>query len=730
MMDLAALSEVQKRAVTTVDGPVLVLAGAGSGKTTVLTKRVAYLLEEKNINPYNILAITFTNKAAQEMKHRIDAIVSRDISGMVVSTFHSMCARFLRIDADKIGYNGSFTIYDTDAALQIIKKLLQTHEIDTKIMTPKGCAAHISAAKNAMAKTSASEVFFDRCGFYAEKMLEIYNEYNLKLKSENAMDFDDLLLNMLKLLNESEEARTYYQNRFKYVMVDEYQDTNSVQYQLVRILSGKHGNLFVVGDDDQSIYAWRGADVRNILDFEKDYPKAKVIKLEQNYRSHSKILDAANAVIKKANERKDKTLWSSKTIGELPKVFCAPDEYREAEFIAYRIAQMKEQGKAYSDFAVLYRTHTQSRAIEEKMRTYSIPYHIYGGISFYDRKEIKDILAYLYIIDNPDADTSLLRIINVPKRGIGDATIDKLTAYAAANNISLLEAIFASDSFITGAAASRLDTFKRCYARMIDFADEADSIADLINDVYETTGYRAMVESCNDAESQARAEHIEELMNSAKGFEQTAEEGNGLTEFLSNIALITSMDTTDEDGTVTLMTLHSAKGLEFDTVFMAGMEETLFPSQRSVTEDKLDEERRLCYVGITRAKENLFLTHCEQRHMYDGIRRSLPSRFLDDIPDRMKDLMNKKSEVPKSYERIFEVQNVKSEHRRPVVNFDKKVQEKDVSKFRTGMTVEHPKFGKGQITSMSKAGANTVAVIAFADSERKMFLEFAPLKIC
>ena len=728
-MDLTALSDVQKKAVTAVDGAVLVLAGAGSGKTTVLTKRVAYLIEEKNTDPYNILAITFTNKAAEEMKQRIKNTVNCDVSKMVISTFHSMCARFLRMDADKLGYNGSFTIYDTDAALQIIKKILQSHNIDTKIMTPKSCAANISAAKNAHAKTSAAEVFYDRCGFYADKMIDIYDEYNKKLKNENAMDFDDLLLNMLRLLKENEQARRYYQNRFKYVMVDEYQDTNSVQYQLVKILSGGYGNLFVVGDDDQSIYAWRGADVRNILDFEKDYPDTKVIKLEQNYRSHTKILDAANAVIKKANERKDKTLWSSRNSGELPKVFCAPDEYREAEFIARKIAQMKEDGRAYSDFAVLYRMHTQSRAIEEKMRTYGIPYRIYGGISFYDRKEIKDILAYLYIIDNPDADTSLLRIINVPKRGIGDATIEKLTAYAANNGISLLDAIFASDGFISGAAAVRLDTFKKCYSRMIDCADEASSIAELIRNVYEITGYRDMVEAVNDADSQARAEHIEELMNSAEGFEETNEDAN-LTDFLSNIALITSMDTTGDDGTVTLMTLHSAKGLEFDTVFMAGMEEMVFPSQRSVTEDKLDEERRLCYVGITRAKENLFMSHCEQRHMYDGIRRSLPSRFLDDIPDRMIEQLNKKPEQARNYERTAVSQNSSPAPRRPIVNFDNKVQEKDISKFRTGMTVEHPKFGKGQILSMSKVGANTVAVVAFSDSERKMFLEFAPLKIC
>ena len=729
-MDMSTLSEVQRKAVTSVDGPVLVLAGAGSGKTTVLTKRVAYLLEEQNADPYSILAITFTNKAAAEMKQRICAIVDTDVSKMVISTFHSMCARFLRIDADKIGYTGAFSIYDTDAAQQIIKKILQVHQIDSKVITPKSCAANISAAKNAYAKIPPSEVFFQRCGRFSDEMLSIFNEYNSRLKSENAMDFDDLLLNMLKLMNEREDVRRYYQNRFKYVMVDEYQDTNSVQYELVKAFAGKHRNLFVVGDDDQSIYAWRGADVRNILDFEKDYPDAKVIKLEENYRSHAKILDAANAVIRKANERKDKTLWSKKKSGELPKVFCAPDEYREAEFIALQISKLKEKGRAYSDFAVLYRMHTQSRALEEKLRQYGIPYHIYGGVSFYDRKEIKDILAYLYLIDNPDADTSLLRVINVPKRGIGDATIAKLADYAEKNNISLLEAVFASSGFISGAAAARLDIFKKCYYDMIDCADESESIAELIEGVYELTGYKQMLdESRDDAESQARREHIEELMNSAEGFEETTEGANGLTEFLSNVSLITSMDTTGDEGTVTLMTLHSAKGLEFDTVFIAGMEETVFPSQRSINEDKLDEERRLCYVGITRAKENLFLTHCEQRHMYDGIRRSMPSQFLHDIPDSMKEEMNKKPERTRAYERSDYAPGSVSAQRRPAVSFTAKTQERDVSSFRTGMTVEHPKFGRGKIISMSKAGGNTVAVIAFEDAERKMFLEFAPLKI-
>ena len=721
-MGKQTLNEVQRQAVYAVDGPVLVLAGAGSGKTTVITNRAAHLIEDLGVDPYNILAITFTNKAASEMKSRIEAAVHADVSRMVICTFHSMCARFLRMDAQKIGYGNSFSIYDTDAAQMIVKNILSEKQIDAKVLAPRVCLSHISAAKNAHTKYTPQQVFEARCGQYSEEVLDIYQRYNERLRSENAMDFDDLLINMLELLQKDEGARNYYTRRFQYVMVDEYQDTNSVQYALVKTLS-ERGNLFVVGDDDQSIYAWRGADVRNILDFEKDYPNAKVIKLEENYRSHKKILDAANAVIQHAHERKEKTLWSKKTQGELPKVYTAATEYQEAEFIAKEIARLRGADGDYSDFAVLYRTHTQSRAIEEKLRVYGIPYRVYGGVSFYERKEIKDMLAYLTIIDNPAADTSLLRVINLPRRGIGDGTIAKLSQYAASKRCSLLEAIYAANSFLSGAAALRVRSFVACYDAMIACANAAQSLADLVEGVFVATGYRVMLEQTADADAQARVENVIELVNSAAIFDQTQEEAN-LTDFLASLSLITDMDTTSERGAVTLMTMHSAKGLEFDTVFMAGMEQEIFPSPRSLADRKIDEERRLCYVGITRAKQRLYLTNCEERTLFGSRHRANPSQFLQDIPEQLKEYLGER----KSEKRRQEQNPSPSVHARPVT-FAPKVEERDSSRFCTGMLIEHPKFGQGKIVSIAKAGANTVAVIAFGDGERKMFLEFAPLKI-
>lgn len=725
-MKLDRLSLVQRQAVTAVEGPVLVLAGAGSGKTTVLTQRVAYLIEEMGVDPYNILAITFTNKAANEMKQRISALVDADISRMVISTFHSMCARFLRMSPEAIGYTRDFTIYDTDAAQVIIKRILADKNIDPKFLPPRTCAGHISAIKNAGEKQAPMDILEERCPQIADDMLDIYNAYNSRMRAENAMDFDDLLLNMLDLLRKDANVRRYFANRFRYVMVDEYQDTNGVQYQLVKIFAEKWGNLFVVGDDDQSIYAWRGADVRNILDFEKDYPNTRVIKLEENYRSHKKILDVANSVIRLAYERKDKTLWSQKTAGDRPKVFTAQYDFAEAEFVAREISKLKSDGRDYSDFAVLYRTHTQSRAMEEKLRVYGIPYRIYGGISFYDRKEIKDMVAYLSLVDNPDADTSLLRILNVPKRGIGDATVAKLMAYAQEHEASLLEAIYAADQFIGGAAAIKIDSFRRCYDAMVEAYNNSDTLSGFVEDVYKLSGYQAMLMESKDAENQARMENIEELMNSAATFEDSDEE-HDLTEFLSSISLITSIDTMTEEGAVTLMTLHSAKGLEFNTVFMVGMEQGLFPARRSLEEKKLDEERRLCYVGVTRAKELLYLTNAEERTLYGERRRCIPSQFLEEIPPQMLENITPKPEKPKFAQ---ESAPARPQHTiRPKVEFKPKATEKDASAFAVGMTVEHAKFGRGQIKSLVKAGGNTVAVVGFPDAERKMILEFAPLKI-
>lgn len=604
-MDLSFLSEVQQRAVRATEGPVLVLAGAGSGKTSVLTNRVAYLVNEKGVDPFSILAITFTNKAANEMKERISALVDLDVSRMAISTFHSMCAKFLRFDADKIGYERNFSIYDTDDCITVVKRVLEAKGMDVK--HARRVLSHISNIKNNEAKMTPED--YAGQAMQADQSMQalpsIYREYCDRLRRENAMDFDDLLLNMLRVLRESETAREYYQNRFRYIMVDEYQDTNSVQYELVHILADKYKNLFVVGDDDQSIYAWRGADIRNILDFERDYQNTQVIKLEQNYRSHAKILDAANAVIQKAEERKQKTLWSARKTGALPKVYTAPNEYAEAEFVAREISSLVSQGKNYTDFAVLYRTHTQSRVLEEKLRIYGIPYQIFGGMSFFARKEIKDMVAYLTVYENPMADTALARIVNVPRRGIGDVSLQKLRGFAAAHTLSLLEAMERADEFMSGGRAK--------FASFLEMVDkirascEDKGVGEIVEAVFAASGYRDMLMEDESIEGQTKIENVEEFINSAYAYEKENEEPT-LEGFLSSVSLISDADTVSEEGSVTLMTMHSAKGLEFDTVFLVGMEENLFPSKRSVDSGKLDEERRLCYVGITRAKNTLYLS--------------------------------------------------------------------------------------------------------------------------
>ena len=722
-MDLSFLSEVQQRAVRATEGPVLVLAGAGSGKTSVLTNRVAYLVNEKGVDPFSILAITFTNKAANEMKERISALVDFDVSRMAISTFHSMCAKFLRFDADKIGYERNFSIYDTDDCITVLKRVLEAKGMDVK--HARRVLSHISNIKNNEAKMTPED--YAAQAMQADSSMQalpsIYREYCDRLRRENAMDFDDLLLNMLRVLRESEAAREYYQNRFRYIMVDEYQDTNSVQYELVHILADKYKNLFVVGDDDQSIYAWRGADIRNILDFERDYQNTQVIKLEQNYRSHAKILDAANAVIQKAEERKQKTLWSARKTGALPKVYTAPNEYAEAEFVAREISSLVSQGKNYTDFVVLYRTHTQSRVLEEKLRIYGIPYQIFGGMSFFARKEIKDMVAYLTVYENPMADTALARIVNVPRRGIGDVSLQKLRGFAAAHALSLLEAMERADEFMSGGRAkfaSFLETVDKIRASCED-----KGVGEIVEAVFAASGYRDMLMEDESIEGQTKIENVEEFINSAYAYEKENEEPT-LEGFLSSVSLISDADTVSQEGSVTLMTMHSAKGLEFDTVFLVGMEENLFPSKRSVDSGKLDEERRLCYVGITRAKNTLYFTNCMTRNLYSGQSENYPSRFLMDIPKHMMEELTPISRMPRR-------EKAPAASPKPIF-FQKKAEFKPQAQeaagdFAPGMVVEHKKFGQGKIKSIMGEGDQKVAVVSFADAERKLFLSFAPLKI-
>ncbi len=724
MMELSFLSDMQKKAVTTVDGPVLVLAGAGSGKTSVLTNRVAYLINEKKVDPYAILAITFTNKAAREMKDRIAALVDFDTSRMTISTFHSMCAKFLRWDAEKIGYTSNFSIYDADDSLSVVKKIAKEARLEKSQFSPRYLLHIISMVKNSVGDTSPEACLKDISPDFSKELCTVYDAYTARLAGENAMDFDDLLLNMLKLLKTSEQARAYYTNRFKYVLVDEYQDTNSVQYELVKILSEKYKNLFVVGDDDQSIYAWRGADIRNILNFEKDHPGAVVIKLEQNYRSHQKILDAANAVIKAAAKRKEKTLWSARKEGERPRVYIAHNEYAEGEFIAKEIARLVRKGKRYDAFAVLYRTHTQTRVLEEKLRAYGIPYTVFGDTSFYARSEIKFMVAFLTLLDNRRADTAFLRVVNTPRRGIGTASLAKLTAFAGQKGISLFEAAGRADEFLPQ-SGQKFGAFLDCLS-IIEEEARDKSVGEQAEAVFLHSGYRDMLLQDDDPAAEIKLENVQEFINSAYAYDKEAEDPS-LEEFLSTVSLITDMNTETEEGGVALMTLHSAKGLEFDTVFIAGMEENLFPSRRSVAEGKLDEERRLCYVGITRAKNLLYLTGCLNRNLYSGITVNTPSRFLKEIPEQMlEDMTGQLQKKPgrKKKERA----GLGGLSFRPHPQFVSKATVKPTV-FQVGMTVEHTKFGQGKILSIVGDNDQKVALVAFPDAERKLFLSFAPLHI-
>lgn len=726
-LDFSNLSEAQRHAVTTTEGAVLVFAGAGSGKTGVLTRRFAYLVQECGVPAYRILAITFTNKAANEMKARIESFIEQDCSKLYISTFHSLCAKLLRYDADKLGYTNSFTIYDTSDATSLIKKCLSELNLDVKAFAPKMCLSKISAAKNLAGKMSADEYFETLDSSYSRELSRIFERYQSSLKAQNAMDFDDLLLNMLKLLRDFPEVRNFYQSKFRYIMVDEYQDTNSVQYSLVKIFGTAHGNVFAVGDDDQSIYSWRGADISNILNFERDFPNSKIIKLEQNYRSHNKILNAANAVISKCSTRKSKTLWSGRDDGELPQNVTCPNEYAEAEFIARKIADNVKNGGQYVDNAVLYRANAQSRIIEEKLRAFGIPYRVYGGISFYDRKEVKDIIAYLTVIENPNADTALLRIINSPKRGIGDTTVAQLLQIAEGK--SIVEILFSGE--LDGKLAQKLTAFS-AFLRELKQRRATLSVPKLIEEILEITGYREMLEA--DEEAAARLENVGELLNAAYEHERSSDEPT-LGDFLSGISLFSDLDTMSDGGGVSLMTLHSAKGLEFDTVFIIGLEERVFPSYMSLQEDKLDEERRLCYVGITRAKNTLFMTNCEQRRSFSNVDMNPPSRFLDDIPE---DAICRSK--PKKVGLDFSARNdnrssstLQNQSTFGFRNFSKTpafTQEKKItSGFETGQTVEHPKFGHGLIEEITGAGEEKIALIAFDEGEKKMFLSYAPLTI-
>ena len=632
-MNLNDLNPMQRRAAETLEGPVLILAGAGSGKTRTLTYRVANLLEH-GVKAWHILALTFTNKAAREMRERIERLAGADAGEAWIGTFHSICCRILRRDIEKLGYERSFTIYDDDDQQRVIKAVLKELDIDEKFLPPKAVSADISDAKNRL--LSPDEWLQKRGGDYrSQKTHDVMTRYEQRLRAANALDFDDLLVKTLQLFVEHPPVLEYYQGRFQYVHVDEYQDTNYAQYQLVSLITRESRNLCVVGDDDQSIYGWRGADIRNILDFEKDFPDATVIKLEQNYRSTANILDAANQIIAHNEGRKEKELWTEDGEGEKITLYAAADERDEAAWICQRIRQLQRGGTPYGSIAILYRMHALSRVLEETLMRAGIPYHVYGGTRFYDRREVRDVLAYLRLIQNPADDISLSRIINVPKRAIGDSTVEQLTQYARQNDMSLYAAVAAPPDTLASRARKNVNEFSSLIVSLL-LAKETLPLSEFVQKVIDDSGLIAQYQKEENEENQARIENIREFMGAVTEFEQKSED-KSLFAFLENVALVTELDNQDSAPSfVTMMTLHSAKGLEYDAVFMSGMEEGIFPSARAMQEDnRVEEERRLCYVGVTRARKLLHLSYARRRMLFNQMQFNAPSCFLQEIPKRL-----------------------------------------------------------------------------------------------
>ena len=633
-MDLSMLNPQQRLAAETLEGPVLILAGAGSGKTRALTCRVANLLDH-GVPAWNILALTFTNKAAKEMKERITAMVGDQAEEAWISTFHSTCARMLRRDIEKLGYTRSFVIYDDDDQKAVLKEILKRLNIDEKFLPTRELSSKISDAKNKL--MGPDEWFRESQKDYRCQMIHnVFVEYETRLKANNALDFDDLLVKTLELLADHPPVLESYRKRFRYVMVDEYQDTNYAQYMMIKLLTDESRNLCVVGDDDQSIYGWRGADIRNILDFEKDYPDATVIKLEQNYRSSANILDAANQVIAHNAGRKEKALWTEKGPGEKLHLYAAGDERDEAAWIAGRIRQFNKAGEKYGSCAVLYRTNAQSRVIEEMLMRSGIPYKVFGGLKFYDRKEVRDVVAYLRVIVNPADDVSLRRIINVPKRAIGDTTVQELMQHAMDNGMPLYSALSDMPDSLGARPRKNISEFFMLMT-MLMAMKEAMPLSEFVPMLVEKTGLMEQYKKEDTDEARSRVENIQEFLGAVEEYCKSTENPT-LEDYLENVALVTDLDQAEDmgKGYVTLMTLHASKGLEFPIVFLTGLEEGIFPSSRSLMEeDRMEEERRLCYVGITRAQHKLFISRAQQRMLYNQVNHNAPSRFLDEIPERL-----------------------------------------------------------------------------------------------
>ena len=756
---LEGLNDKQYEAVINTDGPCLVIAGAGSGKTKVLTHKIAYLMQEKDIKPWNILAITFTNKAANEMKERVEALVGDDAKDMWIGTFHSICVKILRRFIDRIGFDHSFVIFDTSDQRSLIKECLKDLKIDDKMFTDRIVQFEISNAKNDMKEPEEYEAMV-KGDYRREKIASVYNLYQRRLKENNAIDFDDIINYAIKIFRENDDVLDYYTNKFNYILVDEYQDTNKSQFTLIRLLAKAHGNITVVGDNDQGIYSFRGADISNILNFEKDFKGTKIIKLEQNYRCTQNILNAANSVIKNNEVKYKKKLWTENEEGALPTFHVSDDEYDEGRYIVEEINHLRrEEYYKYSDFAILYRMNSQSRAIEEILRREDIPYKIVGGLKFYERKEIKDIIAYLRLINNPSDNLALKRIINEPKRGIGKTSLDKIQAISEQTGIPMYQIIKEADQYGLSRVYSNAQGFIEVIEDLISKKDEY-IITELIKHTLKETGYTKALEDENSIEAENRIENLEEFLTVAVQFEEE-EADNDLSTFLEGITLSSDIDgMDDEEESVTLMTLHSAKGLEFPVVFLVGMEEGIFPGYKSIGEPKeLEEERRLCYVGITRAKNNLYLTCSRQRTMFGSTSCNPVSRFVKEIPENMLEGANKIESEPenKFKDSNYEWSYGKSGNNGKVVSYkvdissskpepsfafksaesflaklNSKAQgnDTDLSKYKEGQRIYHKRFGEGNISKIEPEGDDLKLDIQFDKvGHKRLMAKFANLEI-
>ena len=763
---LEGLNNKQHEAVVSTEGPCLVIAGAGSGKTKVLTHKIAYLIGEKNVAPWSILAITFTNKAANEMKERITNLIGDMAQDMWMGTFHSICVRILRRNIDRIGFNSSFIIFDTSDQKTLVKQCLKDLQIDDKLFNDRAVLTEISNAKNEMLEP---EQYMARANgdFRKEKIGTVYELYQRRLKENNAIDFDDIINFTIKILKDNPDVLEYYANKFHYILVDEYQDTNKSQFTLVTLLASTYGNITAVGDNDQGIYSFRGADITNILNFEKDFPGTKIIKLEQNYRCTKNILKAANSVIKNNENKYDKKLWTENDTGNLPRVYSADNEYDEGTYIVNQIEHLKrEEYYKYSDFAILYRMNTQSRAIEDILRREDIPYKIVGGLKFYERKEIKDIIAYLRLVHNTSDNLSLQRIINEPKRGIGRTSLDNVAKVANEHGTSMYEVIKHAEQYGLNRIYLKSREFIEVMEDIISHKDELP-ISKLIPLILKKTGYTKALEDENTVEAENRMANLEEFLTVAIEFEEEFAE-NGLSEFLEGITLSSDIDNMEEnEESVTLMTLHSAKGLEFPVVFLVGMEEGIFPGYKSIAEEKeLEEERRLCYVGITRARENLFLTCSKQRTIFGSTTCNPVSRFLKEIPEELLEgydeafektsnnnfedsnyswsYGNKGNGTIKSYKiNDTEKTKVAASSQNSGFNFrtaesflsslNKKVntsESADLSKYEVGVRVFHKKFGEGTISKAEQEGDDLKVDIEFDKvGHKRLMAKFANLEI-